>query len=229
MFTRNGVPNVMVFDNDPRFVGSWTSEGYPSALMRFLLCIGVEACPCQPRKPQEKPFVERLHRALKSECIRKHRLGTLDDVREKVAKYHDIYNHKRPSQAKVCHNKPPLEAVGELPVMQYLPSEVDPDKWIERYHNKYFTRQVSPKGTITIGKYTYSVGIACAGHRVTAIVDANTREFRVMTNEGEKRKAIKGLKGGVMRFDHFVDVILEEARSEYRRLAKNRLKKAKKG
>ncbi len=111
--------------------------------------------------------------------------------------------------------------------MNYLPSEVDPDKWIERYHNKYFTRQVSPKGIITIGKYTYSVGIGCAGQRVTAIVDANTREFRIMTNVGEKRKAIKGLKGGVMRFDHFVDAILEEARSEYRRLVKNRLKKAK--
>jgi len=228
MFSKHGLPNVLVFDNDPRFVGSWTSEGYPSALMRFLLCVGVEASPCRPRKPQEKPFVERLHRSLKSECIRKHRPGTLDDVREKIAEYHHTYNNKRPNQAKVCGNKPPLEAVGKLPIMNYLPSEVDPDKWIERYHNKYFTRQVSPKGTITIGKYTYSVGIACAGQRVTAIVDANTREFRIMTHVGEKRKAIKGLKGGVMKFDHFVDVILEEARSEYRRLAKSRLKKASK-
>jgi len=31
MFSKHGLPNVLVFDNDPRFVGSWTSEGYSSA------------------------------------------------------------------------------------------------------------------------------------------------------------------------------------------------------
>lgn len=225
IFIRQGIPNTLVFDNDPRFVGSWTSEGYPSAFMRFLLCLGVDAKACPPRRPQDKPFVERLHRSLKSECIRRHKLGTLDDVREKIAIYHQVYKYKRPNQSKVCRNQPPMKAIGTLPTMKQLPDEIDPDKWLDKYHNQYFTRQVSSKGSIQIGKYLYYVGIDCAGQRVSAIVDAHAREFRIQTTIGEKRKPIKGLIGEPMTFDRYVSLIIEEARSEQRRLAHRRLRK----
>src|SRR5215831_751792 len=36
-----GLPPMLTFDNDPRFVGSSRGRDFPSALCRFLLCLGV--------------------------------------------------------------------------------------------------------------------------------------------------------------------------------------------
>ena len=60
-----GLPRKLRFDNDPRFVGNWLTDGYPSPLMRFLLCLGVEPDLVEPGKPQHKPFAERSVRTLK--------------------------------------------------------------------------------------------------------------------------------------------------------------------
>ncbi len=49
-----GLPLKLRFDNDPRFVGNWLTDGYPSPLMRFLLCLGVELM-WSNRKPYHKP------------------------------------------------------------------------------------------------------------------------------------------------------------------------------
>src|SRR5262245_43918560 len=35
-----GLPSCLVFDRDPRFVGSWSTVGLHSAFMRFLLELG---------------------------------------------------------------------------------------------------------------------------------------------------------------------------------------------
>ena len=63
------LPNKLRFDNDPRFVGNWRTDGFPSPLMRFLLCLGVEPDLVEPGKPYHKPFVERSIRTLKYECL----------------------------------------------------------------------------------------------------------------------------------------------------------------
>ena len=42
LFILKGLPKRLRFDRDTRFVASWTSASYPSALFRFLLTIGVE-------------------------------------------------------------------------------------------------------------------------------------------------------------------------------------------
>jgi len=54
------------FDNDPRFVGNWRTDGYPSVLMRFLLSVSVEPDLVEPGKPQHKPFAERSVLTLKN-------------------------------------------------------------------------------------------------------------------------------------------------------------------
>ena len=62
-----GLPQKLRFDNDTRFVGTALSDGYPSPLMRFLLCLGVEPDRVDPGKPYHKPFAERSVRTLKHE------------------------------------------------------------------------------------------------------------------------------------------------------------------
>src|SRR6266699_7309953 len=41
-FREQGLPAMLTFDNDPLFVGSPSGRDFPSALVRFLLCVGVE-------------------------------------------------------------------------------------------------------------------------------------------------------------------------------------------
>ncbi len=38
----HGLPQMLTFDHDPRFVGSPAGRDFPSALVRFLLCLGVQ-------------------------------------------------------------------------------------------------------------------------------------------------------------------------------------------
>ena len=51
---QHGLPGMLTFDNDPRFVGSASGRDFPSALVRFLWCVGVvpSAHPAAPAGPQ---------------------------------------------------------------------------------------------------------------------------------------------------------------------------------
>ena len=62
VFEAVGLPRVLRFDRDPRFVASWSMDKFPSAFMRFLLCIGVTPDVCPARRPDLKPYVERFIR-----------------------------------------------------------------------------------------------------------------------------------------------------------------------
>jgi len=53
------------FDRDIRFVASWTSDSYPSALLCFLHVGGVIPVVCTPRRPDLKPMMERTVKTVK--------------------------------------------------------------------------------------------------------------------------------------------------------------------
>lgn len=56
-FMVNGLPEVITFDRDPRFIGSWTTRDFPSAFMRFLMCLSIRVNICPPRRPDKNAFV----------------------------------------------------------------------------------------------------------------------------------------------------------------------------
>ena len=45
-----GLPSMLTFDRDPRWVGSSSGRDFPSALRRFLLCLGIEPNVCAPQR-----------------------------------------------------------------------------------------------------------------------------------------------------------------------------------
>ncbi len=79
---RYGVPPQITFDRDPRFVGAATGGDFPSPLIRFLLCLGIEPNVCPPHRPDKNPFVERYHRTSNQECIQIYRPSTLEQARQ---------------------------------------------------------------------------------------------------------------------------------------------------
>jgi transposase InsO family protein len=63
----HGLPAGLTFDNDPRFVGSPSGRDFPSALVRFLWCVGVQPHVIPPHRPDLNAYVERFHRTLSQE------------------------------------------------------------------------------------------------------------------------------------------------------------------
>jgi hypothetical protein len=56
-FCQHGLPAMLTFDNDPRFVGSASGRDFPSALVRFLLCLGVIPNVIPPHRPDLNAYV----------------------------------------------------------------------------------------------------------------------------------------------------------------------------
>jgi transposase len=94
-----GLPRILTFDRDPRFVGTSLGRDFPSALLRFLLCVGVEPNVCPPQRPDKNASVERPHRTLAAECLLIHRPTTLEQVREVTVTFRQHYHTERPRKA----------------------------------------------------------------------------------------------------------------------------------
>lgn len=213
-----GRPQKLSFDRDPRWVGSASGRDFPSALVRFLLCIGIEPNICPPRQPQKNPFVERYHRAFGKECLELLRPGTEEEVREVTDAFCVHYNTERPNQALSCGNRPPRVAFPTLPILPALPEEVDPDAWLTHMHGQAFARRVQPNGTVEVDRRPYYIKQALAGQQVVLVVNATERSFEVLLGkERLKTVPVKGLVSQPLPFDEYAARMREEARSEYRR------------
>src|SRR5215469_4284175 len=136
-----GLPDLVGFDRDPRFVGSASGRDFPSPFVRFWQCLGVQVYICPPKRPDKNAFVERFHRSLGEECLDKHRPTDLGQVREVTRAYHEHYNVERPNQAITCGNRPPCVAFPTLPRRPAVPAFVDPDGWMRAVHGERYARK----------------------------------------------------------------------------------------
>src|SRR5215472_10917772 len=102
-----GLPAMLTFDRDPRWVGSSWGRDFPSALRRFLLCLGVKPNVCPPQRPDCNCYVERYHKSYNQECLQIHHPTTLEEVRAVTEQFLRHYNTQRPHQGRSCGNRPP--------------------------------------------------------------------------------------------------------------------------
>jgi hypothetical protein len=177
-----GLPRRLRLDRDPRFVGSWTRDSYPSALVRFLRVLGVEPVVCPPRRPDLKPFVETCIHTLKYEWLARFSPATFADAFDVLPEFIFYHNAERPHQGRACKNRPPDEAFPNLPALPHLPDEVDPDAWLLDYQGRVFRRRVSSNGTIQIDRHIYYVDDDLAGLRVLVHLEAEQQMFYITCN-----------------------------------------------
>ncbi len=212
----HGLPQMLTFDNDPRFVGSASGRDFPSALLRFLWCVEVTPNVIPPHRPDKNAYVERFHRSLGQECLQVHRPGTLLEVSELTEAYLSHYNSERPNQARSCGNQPPCVACPAFPTLLSVPEAVDPDRWLMQLNRQTFARTIRANGKLTINREEYYVGRSLAGQRVTCYVNAAEKCFDIWQPAGRiKSVPIKGLYGKTMPFQDYVGLMKQEARSEY--------------
>jgi hypothetical protein len=215
-FCQHGLPGMLTFDNDPRFVGSASGRDFPSALVRFLWCVGVIPNVIPPHRPDKNAYVERFHRSLGQECLQVHRPGTLSEVSDLTEADLSHYNSERPNQARSCGNQPPRVAFPTFPMLPAVPQTVDPDRWLVPMDKQAFARTVRADGKLTINREDYYVSRKLAGQRVTCSLNAAQKCFDIWQPAGcIKSIPIKGLHGQTMPFQDYVTLMKQEARSEY--------------
>ncbi len=209
-----GRPQKLRFDNDPRLVGNWLTDGYPSPLMRFLLCLGIEPDLVEPGKPYHKPFAERSVRTLKYECLGLECPEDWLDAAGILDVYRQFYNQDRANQSLACGNRPPYEAFPHLPILPPIPETVDPDAWLSRYHRRIFKRRVGQNGMISVGTHMYYIGYTHVGQRVGVLLNAEQRVFDILHQGSVLRQVeIQGLVGHEMVFTDYLKHMLAEART----------------
>jgi transposase InsO family protein len=214
-----GLPGMLTFDRDPRWVGSSSGRDFPSALRRFLLCLGIEPNVCPPQRPDLNAYVERYHRSYNQECLQIHRPATREEVRAVTEHFLQHYNTERPHQGRSCGNRPPRVAHPVLPTLPSLPERVDPDGWLTSVDGQAFARKVDTHGCVTVDLQTYYIKQVLSGQHVVLFVNAHSRTFDVYLGSQQiKQVPIKGLQGEIMPFNRYVDLMREQARSEARQL-----------
>jgi hypothetical protein len=218
-----GCPQSIRLDRDPRHVGSEQGSDFPSALLRFLLCLGIQPIICPPQRPDKNPFVERYHRSYDSECLKRLLPHNLEETETVTRTYYQHYNYQRPNQAISCGNRPPRTAYPDLPTLPALPEQVTPNAWLSAYHGHLFKRRITYNGSIQVGKQLYYVQKALKGRYGVVKVDAQPQKFEVYLNKVHiKSLPIKGLHvDATIPFDEFLALSLCEARSEWQHYLNN--------
>ena len=217
---RNGIPERITLDRDPRWVGSQQGSDFPAALLRFLLCLGVQVTLCPPHRPDRNGFVERYHRTFDEECLQVVRPGDLEAVQQATAQFRQHYNWERPHQGRRCANQPPCVAAGEVQKRPGVPAMVEPDGWLKAMEGQVFRRRVGHDGTIAVNRQHYYVSSKEAGQIVGIRIDGSAKELVVERDGKEiKRLALRGVGGAALPYRAYVERMKGEARSEARRQA----------
>jgi transposase InsO family protein len=212
-----GLPDLLTLDRDVRWVGSATQRDFPSALIQFLWCVGVQPNVLPPHHPELNCYVERYHRTYAKECIEIFRPGTLEEVKIVTEYFGHHSNHERPHQGRSCQNQPPAVAHPVLPARPALPTMVDPDCWLDALHGRWYPRVVKADGRIRVDKRFYYIRQDLAGHHVMVHLNAATRSFDVFRGDRFlKSVPIKGLQGQRLPLETYLDLMREQARSEER-------------
>jgi transposase InsO family protein len=214
---RYGCPASLTVDRDPRWVGSPAGSDFPSALLRFCSCLGIDVHVCAPRHPQQNAFVERYHRSYQAECLAIEEPATLEQARQATADFGQHYNFQRPNQALSCGNQPPRTAFPTLPVLRPLPQIVDPDSWLDRLDGWHVERKVDAHGMVKIDLKQYYVSSKLVGHCLSLQVDAKTHCLHVFHGQQQlKSLPIKGLVGHLLTFEQFLAHMRAQARAQHR-------------
>lgn len=224
LLERSGLPERVRFDRDPRFLGSTRMRDFPTPFVRFWYALGVQPIINPPQRPDLNAFVERLHGTMEREYRQRACPGSLEETWESLPAFQVHYNTERPHQGVSCGNRPPAVAHPQLPLRPRLPAQVDPDRWLDAYHERCFARRVKANGAVLLDDREYYVGRQYAGREVVAQLDAATRQVQFLDSQRTvlKVKPLRGLVGETLSLEAFVAWCEREARTVWRRYLMSR-------
>jgi hypothetical protein len=191
---------------------------FPTPFVRFWYALGVQPVINLPRRPDLNAFVERLHGTLDHEYRQIQLPKSVEATRESLPWFQGHYNQEHPHQGHTCGHRPPAIAHPQLPLRPRLPVQVNPDAWLEAYHERCFARRGKANGSALLDGRPYYVGTQYAGRAVVAQLDAPTQHIRFL----DRRMVVKvkprhGLVGQPLSLEAFVRWCEHQARTLWRR------------
>ena len=214
---QHGLPRRITLDRDPRSVGAPQGSDFPSALLRFGLCLGIEMHVCPPRHPQDNGFVERYHRTYQEECLNHERPTTVEHARAATEAFQTHYNIQRPNQARSCGNRPPLSAFPDLKPLPRPPEQVEVDGWLNVFEGIHVERKVDVHGQVHLDLRSYYVDVHRAGQRVSLQIEAASRSLLIWHEASFlKTVPLRGFSAGTYSFERFVEYMIQQARALHR-------------
>jgi transposase InsO family protein len=224
-FADHGLPSSITLDRDTRWVGAPQGSDFPAALVRFCHALGVAVLLCDPHHPQQNGFVERYHRTLTQECLKRERPKTLDEVRQVTEAFAAHYNWQRPHQGISCGNRPPRVAFPTLPSLPSVPDLVNPDAWLSRVKGQHLVRRVNRQGFVKVDLYPYYISSKLAGQRVTLSIQAAEQSLQVVyPHEYRRSLPLKGLHQRALPYQEYLALMQREASTQQRLLGLGRWK-----
>jgi transposase InsO family protein len=222
-FVDHGLPSSITLDRDTRWAGAPQGSDFPAALVRFCHCLGVAVLLCDPHHPQQNGFVERYHRTLTQECLKRERPKSLEEVRQVTEAFAVHYNWQRPHQGISCGNQPPRVAFPTLPALPPVPDVINPDAWLNRVHEQHLVRRVNRQGFVKVDLYPYYISSKLAGQSVTLSIRATEQELQVVYPVEYRRSLpLKGLQQRTLPYQDDLALMQREASTQQRLLAMGR-------
>ena len=88
---RASLPKSITVDNGSEFCSR--------ALEAWVIEHGAQLCFIRPARPVENALIESFNGRLRDECLNVEWFTSLEDARQKLAKFREHYNHQRPHSA----------------------------------------------------------------------------------------------------------------------------------
>lgn len=126
-FRTFGMPDSILSDNGAQFAGF--KKGY-TQFEKWLMDLDILPIHGRIKHPQTQGKIERFHRTLKSELLKRHSIADIEDAERQFQCWREKYNHMRPHEA--LGMRCPGE-VYDLSGRKY-PEEISPYEYGGQYH-----------------------------------------------------------------------------------------------
>ena len=198
-FLKHGLPQRVSLDHDSVFYDNASASPYPTTLHLWLIALGVDVCFIQQKPPAAHSVIERAHQTINQQTVVGQVFADGSALQHSLDDRLDFLNSRFPSRA--LDGKPPLIAHPEAQHsgQPYRPEWEEDMLDMQRVYDylaqgRWF-RRTSSQGQFSLGTHRYSVGKDLGNQTLEIIFDAQTREFKCLSENGnqEIRLAAQGL------------------------------------
>lgn len=119
---RGHLPESITVDNGSEFSGR--------ALEAWVMSNEVQLCFIRPGRPVENGFIESFNGRLRDECLNVEWFASLDDARQKLAKFREHYNHQRPHSSLA--DRTPAGFAAQMAALRSPPAPCEPPSATQR-------------------------------------------------------------------------------------------------
>lgn len=188
-FAEWGLPLEIQTDRAQVFVGA-PQGTFPSLFTLWLVGLGIQHIVSRDRHPTDQAHVERTHRTLGDMAWKDQPCDAVEQLQPLLDDGRQRYNQELPVQAADCAGRPPLEVRpwaqhSGRPFHSGLEWRLFDLQRVDAFLASHvWTRKVSARGTVEIGRHRYQLGASHAKTTVSVRFISATRVFRFQSCDG---------------------------------------------